>query len=236
MYGTDHAMFPPLRMAGGEVHQPSGRPAARWHWMIGDYVGAPIVPQGAHETKNFASTNDFARLDNPVFSDPTHTTDHMLALNGNVQVLRNGSYGYNYHFLGNRRFEGPGGRSANYPVRDHAIVATSQTVAFADSGGSQATRLAQGVREHAYTIDPPRLERARFGSNLQWGHATGPVVVSPRHAGRVITAFVDGHARGATLEELGFVLSNEGEDAVEIDRGSNAMWNGKGYDTDETLP
>ncbi|MBX3322138.1 MAG: prepilin-type N-terminal cleavage/methylation domain-containing protein [Phycisphaeraceae bacterium] len=236
MYAGDHSMYPPLRLAAGEYHTPTGRHAARWHWAIGDYVGRPIVPQGEFETKNFADTNDFERLDNDVFADPTHTTEDYRAISGQIQVLRNGSYGYNYQYLGNRRFEGPGGRSANYPVRDSTMHVTSGTVALADSGGSQALRTASNAREHAYTIDPPRLERERFGPGLQWGHATGPVVVAPRHARRVTVAFLDGHVEGRTLEQLGFVVADATRDTVEVDRGSNAAWNGKGYDAGQTQP
>ncbi len=236
MYAGDHSMYPPLRLAAGEYHTTTGRHAARWHWAIGDYVGRPIVPQGEFETKNFVTTNDFTRLDNDVFADPTHTTEDYHAISGAIQVLRNGSYGYNYQFLGNRRFEGPGGRSANYPVRDSSMIATSGTVAFADSGGSQMLRTTRSAREHAYTIDPPRLERARFGPNLQWGHETGPVVVAPRHGRRVTVAFLDGHAEGRSLEELGFVVADPTLATVEVDRGSNAAWNGRGFDAGQTLP
>ena len=47
-------------------------------------------------------------------------------------------------------------------------------------------------------------------------------------------AFIDGHVEYLTLGDLGYeVLDNDGNQ-VEHDLGSNALWNGQGFDKKET--
>ncbi|GAB4383819.1 MAG: hypothetical protein Kow0022_04600 [Phycisphaerales bacterium] len=145
-----------------------------------------------------------------------------------IQVLRCGSYGYNYQYLGNSRSAGT--HPVNYPVRDHRIHAPSGTIAVADCDGSQFLRTTQGFREHAYTLDPPRLDLRRNGGTTQWGHETGPTVAAARHGGKNTTSFCDGHADLNTLEDLGYRVADSTNWLVEVDAGSNALWNGFGYD------
>ncbi len=233
LYLNDHQMFPALRLPSGQVHTETSRPRARWHWAIGDYVGRPYSPRNAEEHQDFLSTSDFERLDADVFRDPTQSPEDMRALNGQIQVLRCGSFGYNYQYLGNSRTTEGG--YFNYPVRDHQVRMTDRTIVFADSGGSQATRIEQGVREHAYSLDPPRLDVQRNGGATEWGHSTGPVTAATRHNGRATTSFADGHASRLTLAELGYAVINERDGTVEIDAGDNSLWNGLGYDPDSTI-
>ena len=125
MYTVDEPIFPAFRLPPGQTHENSGRPRARWHFPMGDYVGQPYVPKDQQEWIEFTGgedgdgrTDDMARLDNDVFRDPTHRLrDFDSKQTGNTMVLRNGSYGYNYHYLGNTRAQAPNGGPANFPVR-----------------------------------------------------------------------------------------------------------------------
>ena len=226
--------FLPLRLPQGEVHEASGRPRARWHWPLGEFVGMPYAPSNAAEYDNFHSNDDFDRLDNEVFLDPGQdTSDFVSRSTGNVQVLRNGSYGYNYHYLGNTRGEGPGGGFANYPVRHSKIVVPFNTVGLADSSGSQDVRAQEGVRDHAYSLDPPRMDTVRNNAS-SWATGDGPSPGHNRHGGKVTSAFLDGHVELLSLGELGYVVRDDELGLVEVDRGDNARFNGLGHDKDAT--
>lgn len=233
LYVNEHQMYVAHKLPSGHVHSTTGRPSARWHWAMGDYVGAPYLPRNAEEYDDFLNTNDFARLDNEVFLDPTQTPEDMRsAQSGEIQVLRNGSYGYNYHYLGNSRSTATRAYS-NWPVREGRVSAESSTVAFANGSGSFRLRIDQGHREHAYTMDPPRMDTARNGAE-EWGHGSGPSPAHARHGGKANTAFVDGHAKPMTLTELGYRVVDEATGAIEVDRGDNGLWTGLGYDRGKT--
>ena len=224
----------PFRLPSGAVHEASGRSRARWHWVVGEYVGMPFMPSNAEEYDDFLNTDDFGRLDNEVFADPSHDTEDFVSKkSGNVQVLRNGSYGYNYHYLGNTRGEGPGGSFANYPVRLSRIVVPFDTVALADSSGSQVLRTTEGLREHAYTMDPPRLDTDNNRAQT-WAHDTAPSPSHNRQGGKATAAFLDGHVELLSLLDLGYIVEDDEAGVVEVDAGSNAKWNGLGHDKDAT--
>ncbi len=235
MYTETHAeSLLPMRLPKGVVHTESGRPAARWHWPLGEFVGMPYMPQSAEEFENFTTSDDFDRLDNEVFLDPSQRVSEFAHKDtGNIQVLRNGSYGYNYHYLGNTRTEGPGGTFANYPVRMSKIHVPFDTVALGDSSGSQFVRADTGSRDHAYTMDPPRLDTERNGAQT-WATGDGPSPAHNRHGGKATVAFLDGHAAIHSLRDLGYVVTDAKRGLVGVDRGSNARFNGLGHDEDET--
>jgi prepilin-type N-terminal cleavage/methylation domain-containing protein/prepilin-type processing-associated H-X9-DG protein len=224
----------PMRLPKGVVHEESGRPRARWHWPLGEFVGMPYLPQNADEHEQFLTKDDFERLDNEVFLDPSQkVSEFMSHATGNVQVLRNGSYGYNYHYLGNTREEGPGGSFANYPVRLSKIHVPFDTVAIADSSGSQTLRTTEGYREHAYTLDPPRLDTERNGAQT-FAHDTGASPAHNRHGRKATVSFLDGHVTIESLSDLGYRVADEELGTVEEDLGSNARFNGLGHDSDES--
>lgn len=234
MYAAEERSFPPLRLPDGEVHQNTGRPRARWHWSIGDYVGQPYTPRGQQEYDDFINgRNPIARIDNKVFMDPSHTLDDFLGTTGEIEALRNGSYGYNYHYLGNSRNEGPDGSPANYPVRDSRIFFPAETISFADSSGNQTRRLSRNVRNHSYTLDPPRLDTSHNHA-LTFAEDDGKSPADPRHLGRANTAFLDGHAAPMTLEQLGYVIVDRENNLVAHDAGDNSLWNGMKSDKDAT--
>ena len=242
MYSQEYQELPGARLPRGQFHTPTGRPRARWHFAMGDYVGQPFHPRSAEELAAFTggedgsgATNDIPRLDNDVFRDPTHEIEDFLALNGEIMGLRNGSYGYNYQYLGNVRTQGPGGAFANFPVRLARVHTASRTVGFADSKGNQNVVREFGIREHAYTMDPPRLDTEAHDATT-FAQESGPSPADVRHNGKATVAFLDGHVERLTLEELGYVVRDPDRGEVMEDVGDNSLWNGLGYDrfaTDE---
>lgn len=204
---------------------------------MGDYVGQPYTPRDDEEFAAFTGgedggsrTDDMPRIDNDVFRDPTHDLEDFVADNGEIKSLRNGSYGYNYQYLGNTRDQGPNGSAANFPVRDIHIRAHARTIVLADSMGNQNRYLTgTGNREHAYTLDPPRLDTEHNGATTP-AQSDGFSPADPRHGGKATVAFLDGHAERRTQEELGYVLDPDQPGKVIEDLGDNSLWNGLGFD------
>ena len=239
LYVGDERTFPPHRLPRGEVHQSTGRPRARWHFPLGDYVGQPFYPKEPGEWEEFTggdsgnASDDLRRVDNDVFIDPVHGfEDFRSKKSGDIMAFRNGSYGYNYLYLGNSR-SNDAGRAMNYPVRESWIARPYATVGFADSMGNQRLVRDEGLREHAYTLDPPRLDEPNTNSD-GFAQDADPSPADPRHAGKVNVAWLDGHADTQTQWELGYVVTDETRGEVGVDRGNNALWNGFGFDRDET--
>ncbi|TVQ76165.1 MAG: type II secretion system protein [Phycisphaeraceae bacterium] len=229
MYLLDYGAYFPHKLPDQVVHPTWRRPGARFQWMLGDYIGAPFSPRNEEERQIMLTSNDLPRLDNQVFRDPLHDDeDYRSHQTGNLQFLRNNSYGYNYQYLGNSRPHSDG-RPTRYPVREAFIKAPAVTVCFADSDGSQVMRLQHGTREHAYTLDPPTLDPERTRTT-SWGHDAGQVVASIRHFGKATVAMLDGSVSMMTLEALGYEVERGDGGIVKDNAGSNALWNGLGYD------
>ena len=245
LYLNDHGEMMPFRLPSGQTHLGSGRPRARWHFPVGDYVGQPYTPRDEAEWAAFtggddgsARSDDMPRIDNDVFRDPTQDVDEYLADNGEIKALRNGSYGYNYQYLGNTRSSGPNGTPANYPVRDTMIRAHSSTIVVGDSMGNQNRLATTGNREHSYTLDAPRMDTERTNS-VKMAQSDGPSPADPRHGGKATVAFLDGHADRMTQIELGYVPDPNPASGGRLvvgrvleDLGNNALWNGLGFDPD----
>lgn len=242
-YENDHRTFPALRLPHGEVHESTGRPRARWHFAMGDYVGTPFLPRSDAEFAEFTgggditqAKDDIRRLDNEVFRDPSHDLeDYRSKKSGDIMALRNGSYGFNYLYLGNSRGQRPDGSAANWPVSPHTILRPYATVAFADSRGNQELVAAERLREHAYTMDPPRLDAAHTHATT-FAQDLTPSPADARHGGKANVAWLDGHAARHTLGELGYRVEEDDPRTrrVRVDAGDNAMWNGLGFDKDAT--
>src|SRR5690606_32061826 len=128
---------------------------------------------------------------------------------------------------------GPGGREANYPVREGRIQQPAMTISIADSLGNQATFADRGTREHSYTLDPPRLDTANNHAQ-SFAQASGKSPAEARHLGRATVSFLDGHAEPMSLADLGYKVVDASRNQVEHDAGSNALFNGLGYDEDAT--
>jgi prepilin-type N-terminal cleavage/methylation domain-containing protein/prepilin-type processing-associated H-X9-DG protein len=233
MYLNAYDTLPPFRVPAGQVHPGSGRPQARWQWFIGDYVGGdPFQPRTPEEYQAFLTNDDLQRLDNLVFQDPTHRLEDFRSHpSGAIQIERNSSYGYNFLYLGNNRNEGPGGRMANFPVPASRIQQPSLTISIADSLGRQDMWVSNRTREHAYTLDAPRLDPTRTSAQTFGGRPSNSPVHA-RHRGRAMASFLDGHAKPMTLGQLGYIVTDVGLNQVTPDRGSNALFNGTGHDPD----
>lgn len=153
---------------------------------------------------------------------------------------RNGSYGYNYQFLGNSRLSDAADMFSfkNWPVSLERVKYPSRTVAFADSMGTAATfpknvrvpyennsREARGFGNEGFNLDPPWVdavdgEMAGFDDSPQTRTA-----VDPRHRERANVMWVDGHGDTRTARELGYVENPDGSTAME---GDNSLWTGNG--------
>lgn len=234
MYLGAHSTLPPFRLPAGQAHPGTGRMQARWQWFVGDYVGYPIEPQTAAEEQAMLTGADIFRLDNEVFRDPTQRDEDFVGAAGEgPNAERNGSYGYNYHYLGNSRTEGQPGRYDNWPVSASRLLQPAITVSVADSLGNQTTFEATGYRAHSYTLDPPRLDTAKNNAR-SFAQSSGMSPAHARHSGKVTTAFLDGHVAMKTLRELGYIAAGGGANSVAHNRGSNGMFNGIGSDAGAT--
>ncbi|MBL4810680.1 MAG: prepilin-type N-terminal cleavage/methylation domain-containing protein [Phycisphaerales bacterium] len=234
LYAIEYKSFPPFRLPQGQSHPETNRPRARWQWFAGDQVGRPYSPQNQQELDDFMNANAIHRIDNEVFIDPTQNLeDFIRGSTQQIEAIRNGSYGYNYHYLGNSKTTHPIGQYNNWPVREHSIHNPAKTISIGDSLGNQETYEETGYREHSYTLDPPRLDtlnnnaHAFAQSNIQ-----SPAQI--RHNGKAAMAFLDGHVELLTLDQLGYVVYDINTNHVHHDAGSNALFNGLGYDREST--
>lgn len=155
---------------------------------------------------------------------------------------RNGSYGYNYQFLGNSRTV-EGGTDTDYknwPTRIDQFSQPQRTVMVADSMGTAATwapedrlpyennsRDAQRFGNEGFNLDPPWIdvangEAANFDSNPM-----SASTAHDRHNGRAVVLFLDQHIELRTLPELGYEVLANGAIGFE---GENVLWTGSGRD------
>ncbi|HUU97412.1 MAG TPA: prepilin-type N-terminal cleavage/methylation domain-containing protein [Phycisphaerae bacterium] len=163
---------------------------------------------------------------------------------------RNGSYGYNYQFLGNSRlFDDQVVDSyKNWPVQLTDIRYPGRTVATGDCMGTAAAyppndrqpydvnerppyeddlKVAECYGNEGFNLDPPRID-------LENGEIAGynyvpPVrsAADPRHTGNANVLWVDGHANARTLQQLGYQFESDG--SIGLD-GENLQWSGNGLD------
>jgi len=229
-YMNDWESLIPVRLPPGERHQKSQRLEARWHWFVGEYVGYPFKPGSDADRDIITSGAPLPRLNNTVFLDPNHTLADLGGSSGNIDATRNGSYGYNYHYLGNSRVDNPRPRYDNFPVRLSLIKTWDRTICIASSLGNQSVFAETAKRgEHSYTLDPPRLDTNRNNAQ-RFAQGSGKSPVQIGHGRKGAVAFLDGHAAAISLAELGYVVEDEARNRVEHDRGDNSLWNGLGTD------
>lgn len=159
---------------------------------------------------------------------------------------RNGSYGYNYQFLGNSRLLDSGDPNSfkNWPVNISMVRTPSTCVAVGDSMGTAAgfprdqrlpydnnSRDAERFGNEGFNLDPPRLNYANGeAADAEEGHRTS---VDDRHLGRANILWADAHGSAENLEDLGYEVQSDG--VVGVD-GSNARWSASGRDEPWLLP
>jgi prepilin-type processing-associated H-X9-DG protein len=200
--------------------------------------GRPAGRLGAETAAGTADpTYTSVPLDNPIFVCPSMDSSYISSgwTLPDAQSIRNGSYGYNYGYLGNNRTLVDGDNTTatlRYPVK--SVKEPSRTIAFADSRGGNIPH-----GGHSMTLDPPHMvvrpdtlsvtspywQQAFFGSAYSSG--VGPAGVNPygpdegtpdivvpfspaeaRHGGKANVVFLDGHVESLTLQALGYSLVN----------------------------
>jgi prepilin-type N-terminal cleavage/methylation domain-containing protein/prepilin-type processing-associated H-X9-DG protein len=235
-YPQYRAEYPPITNNYG-VYRP------RWQWIMASYMGGwaqnpdAIVAAG---TSDLTYTN--VPLDNPVLLCPAlDGSTNSAAGTGTGGVpdylsIRNGSYGYNFGYLGNNRTLVDGDNTTPtlyYPVA--SVKETTRTIVFGDSRGGLVSH-----GGHSMTLDPPHMvlrndnlsvnspywQQSFF--NGAYASGVGPAGVNPygpdegtvdiavpfspaegRHkGGRANVVFLDGHTESRTLADLGYVLVN----------------------------
>lgn len=165
---------------------------------------------------------------------------------------RNAAYGYNYQFLGNSRLfdSSDPGRFKNWPVTLSRITQPSGTVAAADCMGTAATfpesarlpyenngREDASLGEEGFNLDPPWVDAANGEmAGLDDGRRTA---VDPRHsASRGNVVWVDGHAAGKSLVQLGYRVDPDGSIPTvgfTEDNVDNRQWSGAGLNIPWTV-
>jgi prepilin-type processing-associated H-X9-DG protein/prepilin-type N-terminal cleavage/methylation domain-containing protein len=229
-YPQYRAEYPPITNAYG-VYRP------RWQWIIASYMGGWAQNPDAITAAGTADpTYTNVPLDNKLLICPAMQSGTSSTLtSGDVLSIRNGSYGYNFGYLGNNRTLVDGDNTTptlSYPIT--SVKEPSRTIAFGDSRGGMIPH-----GGHSMTLDPPHMvvrsdglavnspywQQAYFGGAYSSG--IGPAGVNPygpdegtpdivipfspaeaRHNGRANMVFLDGHVESHSLAELGYSLIN----------------------------
>jgi len=219
--------FPPFRLAKTyptdtvDYINKYGRIKPRWPWFFDHGIGPVIDP-----TPYVVNPGDtFGDSDTLIMTNDYFMCPSFFHSGFDKRDIRNGSYGYNYQYLGNSRIAGD--KFLNFPVCLSKVRRQSSTIMIADSRGAGVPH---GL--HAYTLDPPKL--ARSVGAADFGYLSGITLenqhapAEARHSGKVCVSFVDGHTDKMKLEEMGYVLDARGN--VIADQGSNHLWSGTGRD------
>ena len=216
MYANDGGVFPPFRMAsltGGTYINKYGAEKPRWQWYFDQGVGPVINPSPYSGRPSFGDA-DTLLMTNNYFICPS-----FKHAGWDVRDIRNGSYGYNWQYLGNAKVTA--GRYHNFPVKAANIRRPGETVIIADSRGG-------GIPHggHSYALDPPKVAREAGAQSFSPG-SSEQLQQSPasnRHNNKANASFVDGHAKSMLLERLGYVLDENGNVIADHSNGSNNLW------------
>ena len=231
MYAQENGTFPPHRMKRKnftDTHNfvnEYGRDRPRWQWFFDQGVGPVIDPSGWVKQKGDVFTDDDTlMMTNDYFICPEfHHAQY------SVYDIRNGSYGYNYQYLGNARDRPDLGKFQNFPVRESDIVKPAATIVIGDGRGSGHPH---GL--HSYKFDPPKL--ALSTGAIYFGNWKQPTIeqqhcpAEARHSGKANVSFLDGHAKSMRLDELGYVVDDNGLVIANHPAGTNRLFTGTGQD------
>jgi len=228
MYVQEYKEFPPFRMTneggpdGPKYVNKYGREQPRWQWFFDQGIGPVINPTPyLTATKRTFNDKDTLIMTNMFFFCPAFQFKDY-----NPNDIRNGSYGYNYQYLGNSNVIN--GNYVNYPVPLSRITRPSETVIIADSRGAG---IPHGV--HSYTLDPPKIARSTGFQSFAFyksGAAIQQSPADPRHSDKANVSFIDGHAKSMPLTSLGYVLDDKEQVVPDDQQGSNCLWSGTGQD------
>ncbi len=230
----NNGRFFPFRLKraqpGGETYVNEwGRAKPRWQWFLSTGTGPPISPEPYEIPFGDGPENGTTIMDNNYFVCPNLRGPYL-------RDIRNGAYGYNWHYLGNSLTvdtpRGGGQMFANFPASELRIKAPASTVIFGDSRGADSPH-----GKHSYTLDPPRL--ATEANATKFGPQTprdGSIAHSPaeaRHRDRAAMVFVDSHAESVSLTALGYEIGEHGVVVPDFGEGTvarNRLWTGLGRD------
>jgi len=231
MYAQENGTFPPHRMKRKDFFDSHnyvneyGRDRPRWQWFFDQGVGPVIDPSGWVKQKGDVFTDDDTLMMTneyficPEFKHPQYS----------VYDIRNGSYGYNYQYLGNARDRPDLGKFQNFPVRESDIERPADTIVVGDGRGS-----AHPHGRHSYKLDPPKL--ALSTGAIYFGNWKLPTIeqqhcpAEDRHSGRANVSFLDGHAESLTLAELGYIVDETGLVIANHPAGTNRLFTGNAQD------
>jgi prepilin-type processing-associated H-X9-DG protein len=248
-YQNTYNVYPQYRAEYPAITNNYGVVRPRWQWILASYMGGwaqnPEVISALGAT--YADpTYTYVPMDNKSLVCPAMETTSMMipglstapstAVCANYQSIRNGSYGYNFGYLGNCRtlLDGdPTTATLNYPV--YSVKEPTRTIAFGDSRGGMV-----GGGGHSMTLDPPHMVLRKDTQKVTSGYwmqapfnyaapGVGPAGYNPygpdegtadikvpfspamaRHNGRANVVFLDGHTASLSLQELGYSLDASG--------------------------
>ena len=159
---------------------------------------------------------------------------------------RNYSFGYNYQFLGNGRFDSTKKNYVNFPVYRGSIQNHAGTVMAASCMGTAAGckeservgYLNQGKKynaegNHGWSLDPPRLtSKSDKGSGDKGSPRTA---VDPCINGKAIVAWLDGSVNAKTPEDLGYRRDADGKYLDSGNGAHNKFFSGTAEDDDPPI-
>lgn len=262
-YRDQHGMYPQYRAEYPPITNKYGVYRPDWQWIIAEYMGGWAQnPNACLAMEPIDPTCETTvPIDNPVLICPSLRAGTPNQLNNEDYLsLRNGSYGYNFGYLGNNRTLVDGDNSTPtlyYPVR--SVPEPSRTIVFGDSRGGMIPH-----GGHSKTLDPPHmvirfdgltvnspywLQSPFNGTALAGVNPYGPdegtpdiqIPFSPaeaRHKGMANVVFLDGHAASLSLPALGYVTVDDVPQlqttSAPLLGSNNSLWTGRGLD--ETSP
>lgn len=217
-------------LPGGRKYRPTFLP------MMTLQVGIPAFddPQPCRGgTDRFGQPGDMQNYASPIFVCP-ETADWTDE--------RNGSYGYNYQFLGNSRLSNSADIYSfkNWPVMVESLAYPARTVAVADSMGTAASwprhlrqeyldnsRDADRYGNEGFNLDPPWVDPVDGEMAGMTDSPPHRSAAHDRHADKANVVWVDGHGEARTLKSLGYEQAEDGSISFE---GENTLWTGDGRD------
>jgi prepilin-type processing-associated H-X9-DG protein/prepilin-type N-terminal cleavage/methylation domain-containing protein len=250
-YNSQYGVYPQYRAEYPPITNAYGVNRPRWPWIMASFMGGWAQhPDAILAAGNGDPTYTNVPLDNKILICPGMSTD-----SGNYLSIRNGSYGYNFGYLGNNRTLVDGDNTTptlRYPVA--SVKEPSRTIAFGDSRGGAIPH-----GGHSMTLDPPHMvvrfdnlsvnspywSQPPFGGAIPGvnpygpdeGTADTPIPFSPaeaRHNGKTNVVFLDGHVESLSLFDLGYALRNGvpilQTSATPAVGATNALWTGRGLD------
>lgn len=200
-----------MKVAGGMKYRPT------FLAILGAYVGVPAFddPKATRsEVDRFGEAGDRQDYSNRIYVCPTvaRWTDE-----------RNGSYGYNYQFLGNSRLrdEADPYSFKNWPVRTSQVRGPSRCVAIADSMGTAASfahpsAYENNGRDHeqlgneGFNLDPPAVNPSQGEMADLDGNPPSRSAPHARHIKRCAVLWLDAHCSVQTLPSLGYDVQADG--------------------------